>query len=184
MTNQALTILRTLDRHLTGPGAVRLLGGAALILGYGHRRATEDADLLLDDQEIQVLIDSSNFGEALAATNAELEPLGLYITHIWGPEQQILTPSWREHCRNVPLNDLQRLTVSVLGPLDLVLSKLCRADAGDLDDIRFLLTTVRPSAQEVLSALESAVVPADFAEVFPGNADKVRAMAAELALSA
>lgn len=49
-------ILRTLDKHLTAPGRVRLFGGAALILGYGRQRQTEDADLLLDDAECRALI--------------------------------------------------------------------------------------------------------------------------------
>lgn len=40
-------ILRTLDKHLTGPGRVRLFGGAALVLGSGRDRQTEDADLVL-----------------------------------------------------------------------------------------------------------------------------------------
>jgi hypothetical protein len=86
--NPAEHILRTLGRHLEGPAEIRLLGGAALILGYGLHRSTEDADLLEDDAEVELLIASSNFGAALEATNRELEPEGLYLTHIWGPEQQ------------------------------------------------------------------------------------------------
>ena len=38
-------ILRTLDRHLTAAGEVRLFGGAAFVLGYGRDRTTDDADL-------------------------------------------------------------------------------------------------------------------------------------------
>lgn len=70
-------ILRTLDRHLTAPGEVRLFGGAAFVLGYGRNRTTDDADLLLDNHECQVLIDNAGFGEAIEATNQELEPRGL-----------------------------------------------------------------------------------------------------------
>ncbi len=74
-------ILTTLDRYLTAPGEVRLFDGAALILGYGRARQTEDADLLLDDAECQALIDGAGFSEAVEATNAELKPRGLYLTH-------------------------------------------------------------------------------------------------------
>lgn len=35
-------ILRTLDRHLTGPGEVRLFGGAAFVLRYGRDRTTAE----------------------------------------------------------------------------------------------------------------------------------------------
>jgi hypothetical protein len=83
--NPAEVILRTLARHLAGPAHVRLLGGAALILAYGRDRATEDADLLMDDAEAHALIEDADFGSAVAATNDELEPQGLYLTHIWRP---------------------------------------------------------------------------------------------------
>lgn len=73
MASAARVILETLDRHLSAPARIRLLGGAAFILGYGRNRSTEDADLLLDDQEVQLLIDESGFSEALEHTNAELE---------------------------------------------------------------------------------------------------------------
>lgn len=158
MASPARLILETLDRHLTGPAHVRLLGGAAFILAYGRPRATEDADLLLDDREVQALIEQANFGEALERTNAELEPLGLYLTHIWGPEQQILTPRWREDCRPVPLG-LKRLRVSALGPLDLICSKLARADQLDLDDVEWLVRTLGLPVDEVLEAARSAIVP-------------------------
>jgi hypothetical protein len=65
--------------------------------------------------------------------------------------------------------------VSVLGPLDLVLSKLCRADDADLDDIRYLIEAVPLSREQVEDALHRAVVPDVFAEVFPVN--KARALA-------
>lgn len=61
-----------------------MFGGAAFVLGYGRVRTTDDADLLLDDVECQTLIDSAGFGEAIEATNQELEPRGLYLSHIFG----------------------------------------------------------------------------------------------------
>lgn len=158
MANAARLILETLDRHLAARAHIRLLGGAAFILGYGRNRSTEDADLLLDDAEVQALIDEAGFGEALERTNAELEPQGLYLTHIWGPEQQILTAGWREACRDVPLG-LSRLTVSVLGPLDLICSKLARADDLDLDDVAWLVHAEHLSPSTVLAAARSAQVP-------------------------
>lgn len=54
MASEAELIVRTLDRHLTAPGPMRLLGGAALILGYGRDRSTEDADLVMDDGEVHL----------------------------------------------------------------------------------------------------------------------------------
>jgi hypothetical protein len=58
--NPAERILRTLGRHLEGPAQVRLLGGAALILGYGLDRATEDVDLLVEERELELLVAEAN----------------------------------------------------------------------------------------------------------------------------
>jgi hypothetical protein len=169
-------ILRCLDRHLTGPGMVRLFGGAALILCYGRARQTEDADLLLDDAECRALIDGASFGEALEAANAELNPQGLYLTHIFGPEQEILAPGWRERCRRVAIPGLRRLDVWSLGPLDLALTKLGRGDEGDLDDLRFLLETNQLSADELRAGMEQALVPDELREVFAGARVRVLAL--------
>jgi hypothetical protein len=175
--NAAERILNVLARHLEGPAHIRLLGGAAMILGYGFHRSTEDADLLADDAEIGALIASANFGAALEATNRELEAEGLYLTHIWGPEQQILTPEWRESCRPVHRDwGTDRLTVSVLGPLDLVLSKSCRADIGDLDDIRYLIRSVPIERRDLEDAFQRAAVPSIFDEVFPAHRARILAL--------
>jgi hypothetical protein len=169
-------ILRTLDRHLTAPGRIRLFGGAALVLGYGRRRQTEDADLLLDDAECRALIDDSGFSEAVEATNAELNPRGLYLTHIFGPEQEILSPAWREQCRTVSLEGLKKLELSVLGPVDLVLTKLARGDEGDLDDVRFLLETGQADRSALRGALDQALVPEVLAESFAASRPKLLAL--------
>lgn len=165
MASPARLILETLDRHLTAPAHIRLLGGAALILGYARQRSTEDADLLLDDQEVRALLDHSGFGDAVEQTNAELEPLGLYLTHIWGPEQQILTSAWRAACRPLSLG-LPRLSVSVLGPVDLICSKLARADDLDLDDAAWLVEQQHLDLEAVLDAARAATVPAVLRETW------------------
>lgn len=175
--NPAERILETLARHLRGEAHVRLLGGAALVLGYGLDRMTEDADLLLDDAEIRLLVEQADFGAAIEATNRELEPEGLYVTHIWDPSQQILTPEWRASCRPVDRDWAgSRLRVSVLGPLDLVLSKLCRADDGDLDDIRFLIEHEQLGRTAVEAAMRIARVPGEFRDVFSEHCQRVLAL--------
>lgn len=166
MAREAQLILETLDGHLRGPGTIRLLGGAALTLGYGLDRATEDVDLLQDDAEVRALIEAAEFGEALEATNVELEPRGLYLTHIWGPEQLILSSGWRARCRPVSLPSLKKLRLEVLGPADLIISKLARADDGDLKDMEYLLST-HTTVAEVEALLPSIVVPDVFAESWP-----------------
>lgn len=169
-------ILTTLDRHLRGPGLIRLFGGAAFILGYGRKRTTEDADLLLDDRECQALIDDAGLAEAIEATNQELAPRGLYLSHIFGPEQQVLSPTWRQSCRPISLAGLRRLRLSCLGPVDLALTKMGRGDDDDLADLRFLLETGVLSSEDLRAAIDVAVVPPEYAEQFAASRPKVLAL--------
>ncbi len=143
------------------------MGGAAMILAYGMRRSTEDVDLLQDDDELRFLAEQRDFGFALEAANRDLEGTGLYLSHIWGPEQEILTPGWRAGCRAVALPGARHLVVTALGPLDLLVSKLCRADAPDLQDISWLVEAERLTPDEVRGAMRRATVPADFAADYP-----------------
>lgn len=174
--NPAHRILRTLSSHLRQTAEIRLLGGAALVVGYGLDRTTEDADLLLDDRELGILIEEVDFGAVIEATNRELEPEGLYVTHIWDPVQQILTPEWRASCRRVDGDWNASLRVSVLGPLDLILSKLCRADDGDLEDVRFLILREKLERGELEAAAARARVPSEFAAVYPENLRRALAL--------
>ncbi len=177
MMNPAERILRVFASHLRGPASLRLMGGAALILGYGRERSTEDVDVLQLDSEVESMIEAADFGAALEATNRELEPHGLYFSHIWGPEQQILTPEWRSSCRSIDRDwGSDRLTVTTLGPLDLILSKLCRADDGDLEDINFLIASQGVEKEALEKALRRAVVPPDFAEVFEPHGARALAL--------
>lgn len=118
------------------------------------------------------MIDAANLGAALDATNRALEAEGLYLSHIWGPEQQILTPEWRASCRSIGA-PFQNLEVEALGPLDLILSKACRADDGDLEDIRFLIQRERIERPALERAFARAIVPAVFAEVLPENKRRI-----------
>jgi len=113
-------------------------------------RSTEDADLLQDDGELRALIDQAGFSEAVEATNKALEAR-----------------------RPVQALALSRLEVSVLGPLDLIASKLCRADDLDLKDIRYLIRRERLAADQVRAAVKSALVPEIFADVYPSSLQKL-----------
>jgi hypothetical protein len=173
----AEVILRVLDKHLTGRATLRLMGGAALTLAYGLDRATEDADFLMDDSEAEFLAEHCDLGPALERTNTELEPLGLYVSHLWGPEQQILTPEWRSLCRPVSsLTGLRHAVLETLGPLDVIVSKMARADEGDLDDIRYLLAHERLGGEAVRAAIERALVPQVLRDAFAASRPRVEAL--------
>ncbi|MBL8923722.1 MAG: hypothetical protein JNJ54_33010 [Myxococcaceae bacterium] len=159
-------ILKTLDGFMTGPGVVRLFGGAAFILGYGRDRTTEDADLLLDDRECLALVEGAGFAEAVEATNRVLEPRGLYLAHVFGPEQQVLAPGWRPRCRPLSIDGLSRLRVEVLAPEDLALTKLGRFDAADEDDVRFLLESRQLDPARWRHSIDEAIVPPEYRNLF------------------
>jgi hypothetical protein len=71
---------------------------------------------------------------------------------------------------------LARLRLAALGPLDLVVSKLCRADEGDLTDIRWLITHERLAAAAGRPAMAVALVPEMFRSGFPAAVARVEAM--------
>jgi hypothetical protein len=170
-------ILKTLDRYMSQRGTIRLMGGAALTLAYDLDRATEDADLLLDDKEAQFLAEHCDFGTALEKTNRDLEAHKLYVSNIWGPEQQILTPEWRESCRALPNSlGLSNLSLEALGPLDIIVSKMARADNEDLSDISHLLRHEKLQEEQVRAAIARAQVPEILREVFLQSRPRVEAL--------
>jgi len=137
-----LRILRTLDRHLTLPAEITLFGRAALALGYSqapnHFHNTQDVDGILPLAWLQPPDAHEDFWQAVQRTNAELEPGGLYLTHLFRETDVILQPEWLD--RRVQLNPgLRKLMVFRPATVDLILTKMARADDDDLQDIRFLL---------------------------------------------
>ena len=177
-------ILRALDGHLTGAGEIRLFGGAAMVLGYGRNRMTEDADLLMDDHECQALIDDAGFAEAIEATNQLLEPQGLYLSHIFGPEQQVLSPTWRTACRPIELAGLKYLRLTCLGPIDLLLTKLGRGDGDDMADIRHLIESQGLEPRVIREAVKAALVPPEYSELFVTSTAKLEALLSEVGRAA
>lgn len=61
----------------------------------------------------------------------------------------------------------------ILGPVDLALTKMGRADDEDLADIRFLLETNQLEGDALRAAIEVAIVPPEYAELFTAARPKV-----------
>ena len=66
--------------------------------------------------------------------------------------------------------------MSCLGPVDLALTKMGRADDADLADVEFLLKTRQLDAEALRRAIEVAVVPPEYAELFIAATPKVLAL--------
>lgn len=163
--NNPEQILHTLDRHLRQPTRIVLFGRAALALGYPAAPTefgvTQDVDALLPSVAMAQIETDQQFWDALDATNKELEPTGLYMTHLFTDQQVILTPQWLG--KIVPLsapNNFRYVQLFRPAGIDLVLTKMMRNDPQDLADIRFLLAAENLTASELRLAFASAHVPA------------------------
>ena len=179
--NNPLHILQTLDRHLTKPTEITIFGRAALALGFQDSPAafatTHDVDAILPLSWLAAEDQNFDFWDAQQKTNAELEPAGLYITHLFRELEIILTPDWLSRRARVPM-ELRRLAVFRPSALDLVLSKMARGDENDLADIRFLLRQEAISAEQLRAAFSRARVPdvPEISELFQIAQPKVLAM--------
>src|SRR5665213_1000946 len=104
------------------------------------------------------------FCRAIESTNRSLEPSGLYLTHLFTDKQVALTPEWLEKIVPISSESYRFLRLFRPSAIDLVLTKMMRNDAQDLEDIRFILTQERiPSAS--LKAGFQRVVSFDVTEL-------------------
>jgi hypothetical protein len=160
--NNPLRILQTLDRHLAGSAEITLFGRAALALGYASSpaafAATQDVDLILPLSWLAAEDENLDFWQAQQRTNAELQPDGLYLTHLFRELELILTPDWLSRRIQLPL-EFRRLAVFRPATLDLILTKMARGDENDLADIEFLLMREPLSADQLATAFTRARVP-------------------------
>ena len=97
----AVTILRTLDRHLSMATDLILYGRAALALGFQppleEAALSMDVDVILPAAQSALLDEDFAFWDALEFSNRELDPSGLYLTHLFEENQVILRPGWIRH---------------------------------------------------------------------------------------
>ncbi len=165
--NNPLRILRTLDQNLTLPAEISLFGRSALALGYaqlpGHFHNTQDVDGILSLAWLQRPDAHQDFWRAVERTNVELEPDNLYLTHLFRETDVILQPDWFN--RRLRLNvGLQKLAVFRPATIDLILTKMARADDDDLQDIQFLLQQETLTRDQLETAFTLARLP-DVAEI-------------------
>lgn len=180
--NNPLHILQTLDRHLTKPAEITIFGRAALALGFPNSPATfattHDVDAILPLAWLAAEDQNLDFWEAQQKTNVELEPAGLYITHLFREREIILIPDWLVQRVRVPL-ELLKLTVFRPSTLNLILTKMARGDENDLADIRFLLQQGPVSTDQLRTAFTRARVPdvPEIRELFEKAQPKVLSLA-------
>jgi hypothetical protein len=160
--NNPLRILQVLDRHLAERAEITIFGRSALALGFPDGpdifATTHDVDAILPLSWLAAEDENLDFWQAQQRTNLELEPEGLYVTHLFRELEVILTPGWLSRRVPIPLS-LKRLSVFRPSTLDLILTKMARGDENDLADIGFLLRQERFTADELRAAFREARVP-------------------------
>jgi hypothetical protein len=181
--NHPELILRTLDRHLSRPTRLILYGRAALALGFvdvpDAFGATFDVDAILPRVEMSTIEEDDQFWLALEKANEELEPGGLYITHLFADDQVILSPDWMMHRVDIGLADLCHLSLQRPSTEDLILTKMMRVDPQDREDILFLLSRLPVPSTRLAEILESPGIPdiPEIATAYASNREWLRTVA-------
>lgn len=162
--NHAETILRALDSCLAQPVRLVIYGRAALALGFQPpppaAEVSMDVDVILPLAQSAALESAPEFWEALAATNRELEPRGLYVTHLFEETQVILRPAWLDHLAPIDLPGLGKLQLSRPAAIDLLLTKMMRGpDPEDMADAAFLIHAGGLDTATIRAAIAEARVP-------------------------
>ena len=142
--DNANLILTTLDEKLDHEVRLVLYGRAALQLGFDHPPPevahSKDVDCIIPVSELDALTRDEGFWNAQEATNDQLRPAGLYITHLFRSDEVFLRADWLSHL--VPITRLQLKWLRLFRPaaVDLVLSKMMRGDdTQDMADAEFLI---------------------------------------------
>jgi len=174
-------ILETLDRQLNVPAELTLFGRSALALGYpgtaDHFHNTQDVDGILPLGWLRPPDAHEDFWQAVQRTNVELQSEGLYLTHLFRETDVILQPDWLDRRQHLDVG-LQKLAVFRPATVDLILTKMARADEDDLQDILFLLQQEPLSRDQLETAFARARVPdvPEIQELFNRARPKVLAM--------
>jgi hypothetical protein len=158
-----LQILRVLDKNLSHKISLVIYGRGAIALGFANppleTEQTGDVDGIIPMAQLDVLNHDDSFWESLEKTNREIEPQGLYMTHLFQEDQVILRPNWFEEKVRVPI-DLTNIEVYRPATIDLILTKMMRGDdPQDMADLRFLIRAGGITKQLLSVAFSVAQVP-------------------------
>jgi hypothetical protein len=99
------------------------------------------------------------------------------LTHLFREVDVILQPDWCTRRGQIDV-DLKKLAVFRPATIDLVLTKMARADDDDLQDIQFLIRTESLTREQLEAAFARARVPdvPEILELFTRARPKVLAL--------
>ena len=151
-------ILQTLDARLNHKVELTLIGKSALWLGFDNvptaYSVTQLVDTVVPAQQSEQMNDDLAFWDALTAANAELEPMGIYLTHIFEEWQIIMRREWLMHRVHIRRPALTHLHLFRPATLDLILSKMMRGDDPQhMEEIRWMIGCENISTHDLESSL-------------------------------
>lgn len=160
--NNVMKILNLLDKKVDSDIELTLYGRAALLLGFEYSpeefALTRDVDAIFWIGQAEMLLDTTNFWQAVEEVNLELADQDLYISHFFVENQVILGRNWPDHREKID-GEWKKLTLYRLGNTDLLLSKLMRDDPIDIEDAIFIYKNARLNEKMVRSAIRDAIIP-------------------------
>ena len=137
-------------------------------------------DGLIPEDEVAALVADEGFWDAQKATNEELRPHGLYITHLFQSNQVFLRDDWLENLTAITRPPLCFLRLFRPATLDLILTKMMRGDdAQDMDDTAFLIRHDAVTRAQLEETFRRARLPdvQELHDAFAKALPLVRAMA-------
>lgn len=97
-------------------------------------------DCIIPVTDLDALNADEGFWDAQEATNNDLRPLGLYITHLFRDDQVFLRQNWEQFVVPITKSSPRNLRLFRPAALDLVLTKMMRgSDPQDMADAEFLI---------------------------------------------
>src|SRR5439155_1696301 len=141
---------------------------------------SKDVDAIIPLVDADLLSGDENFWHAQEATNQELAPRGLYITHLFRADQIFLRRDWEQHLVTIARPQTRWLQLFRPATVDLILTKMMRGeDAQDMADIAFLIRHDRITQAQIETAFAEAVIPelVELRDAFERAKPRVRELA-------
>lgn len=135
--DQIVEFLKAIDRHLSKPAELIIIGGTAATLAYKFKRATQD-------------IDTANSIDKLAtAIKMAKEETGFDIPV---SKSGVFDAPYEYESRLVPFEPKQfkKLSVKVPEAIDLIMMKMMRLQAHDIEAIKQIITEKSVTVDELL----------------------------------
>mgnify|MGYP001142050212 CR=1 FL=1 len=144
--HELIEALQELDERLSSSFDVVLIGGAAMILHFGARRATRDIDVLV------LRGDLSELREAVKAVARERDLPEDWMSDAAKGFADILPPDF--YHRLVPLEfTLRNMRLYALGRPEQVAMKIVALREQDLEDLELLLPQMSETERKALVAI-------------------------------